>query len=106
MSKYLFRANYTASGLAGLRKEGGTSRRDALRSTIEGVGGTLEALYYAFGDTDLYIIADLPDEATASAVSLAVGAAGALDVATTVLLTPEQVDEASAKAVPYRVPGA
>ncbi len=106
MGKYLIRANYTQAGIAGLVKEGGTKRREALTQTIEGVGGSLESLYYAFGDRDLIITADLPDDATATAVSLAVGAAGALDVDITVLITPETVDEAVKKDVPYRAPGA
>ena len=106
MAKYLLQASYTQDGLAGLVKEGGTSRRAALAETIEGVGGSLESLYYAFGKSDLFITADLPDDATAAAVSLAVGSAGALDVSVTVLLTPETVDEAVAMSVPYRPPGA
>ncbi len=76
-----------------------------MRQTIEGMGGTLEGFYYAFGDCDLYLITELPDDATATAVSLSVGAAGALDVEVTVLVTPETVDEAVSKSVPYRVPG-
>ena len=106
MGKYLIRANYTQSGLAGLLKEGGSRRRAALAQTIEGAGGTLESLYYAFGGRDLYITADLPDDATATAVSLAVGAAGALNVDITVLITPETVDEAVKKNISYRAPGA
>ena len=70
MGKYLLHATYTQAGLVGLLKEGGTSRRAALASTIEGAGGSLESLYYAFGGRDLYITADLPDDATATAVSL------------------------------------
>jgi uncharacterized protein with GYD domain len=69
MGKYLFTANYTQTGLAGLLKEGGTQRRAALKETIEAAGGALESLYYAFGSCDLYITADLPDDATATAVS-------------------------------------
>ena len=106
MSKYLLQASYTQAGLAGLRKEGGTSRRAALAETIEGAGGSLESLYYAFGKSDLFITADLPDDAAVTAVSLAIGAAGALDVSVTVLVTPETVDEAISRNVPYRPPGA
>ena len=105
MSKYLVRANYTQSGLAGLLKEGGTSRRAALTSTVESVGGSLLALYYAFGEFDAILIVDFPDTATASAFSLAIGAAGALDITMTVLIEPETVDEAISKDVAYRVPG-
>ena len=106
MGKYLIRANYTQAGLAGLLKEGGSRRKEALAQTIEGAGGTLESLYYAFGDCDLYITADLPDDATATAISLAIGAAGALSVGITVLITPETVDEAVGKNIAYRAPGA
>lgn len=106
MAKYMFRTNYTQSGLKGLLAEGGTGREAALRQTIEGVGGTLDGFYYAFGDCDLYLIADLPDEATATALSLNIAAAGALTVSVTVLLTPADVDEAVAKDVGYRLPGA
>ena len=106
MSKYLLQASYTQAGLAGLIKEGGTSRRAALAETSEGAGGSLESLYYAFGKSDLFITADLPDDAAVTAVSLAIGAAGALDVSVTVLVTPETVDEAISRNVPYRPPGA
>ena len=88
MGKYMFHATYTQSGLTGLLKEGGTRRREALTQTIEGMGGSVEVLYYAFGEPDLYIIADLPDDATATAVSLTIGAAGALNIGVTVLVTP------------------
>jgi uncharacterized protein with GYD domain len=106
MGKYLLQASYTQSGLEGLVREGGTGRRAALAETIEGAGGAIESFYYAFGKNDLFIIADLPDDASATAVSLAVGSAGALGVSVTVLVTPETVDEAVAKDVPYRPPGA
>ncbi len=106
MAKYLFRTKYTKTGLEGLLREGGTGRREALRQSVEGTGGSLEGFYYAFGDDDLLLIAELPDDAAATARSLNIGAAGALDVAVTVLITPETVDEAVKKSVPYRVPGA
>lgn len=105
MSKYMFRATYTQAGLSGLLKEGGTRRRAALTQTIEEMGGSVESLYYAFGTPDLYIIADLPDDATAAAVSMVIGNAGALDISVTVLVAPETIDEAIEKSVPYRPPG-
>ncbi len=106
MGKYMMRANYTKEGLAGLMKEGGTGRRRALTEAVEGVGGKMESFYYVFGDRDLLMIAEFPDEASAVSVSLAVGAAGALEVDVTVLIEPEAIDEAVKKSVPYRLPGA
>ena len=106
MGKYMFHATYTGEGLVGLLNEGGSRRRAALTDTVEAMGGNVEGLYYAFGDTDLYVICDLPDDATATAVSLNIANAGALNIKATVLVTPETVDEAVKKTVPYRPPGA
>ena len=105
MGKYLFEANYTQQGAGGLAREGGVSRREALTATVEGVGGKMEAFYYAFGDPDAYMIVDLPDDATAAAVALTIARAGVLTIETTVLIEPETVDEAVRMDVPYRVPG-
>ena len=104
MPKYLFQASYTREGLQGLLKEGGTQRREAVENLAAGLGGSVEAFYYAFGDYDIYVIADLPDDASATAASLVVGASGSGSVKTTVLIPPETVDEATGKAVDYRPP--
>ncbi len=106
MPKYLFQANYTAQGLQGLLKEGGTSRRRVFEEMAREQGGTLESFYYAFGGSDLYLTFDLPDTATAAAVSLNIGAGGALDISTIQLITAEEIDEACGKSVTYRPPGA
>lgn len=60
MPKYLVQANYVGEGLKGLLKEGGTSRRAAAKKAIKSLGGTMGAFYYTFGETDAYVIADLP----------------------------------------------
>ncbi len=106
MPKYLFHASYTAEGASGLLKEGGSARAEAISSLVEGMGGTLEAMYYAFGEDDLYIIAELPDEETTVALSLVVSASGAGAVRTTVLLDPTTIDAAAKKSANYRPPGA
>jgi uncharacterized protein with GYD domain len=105
MAKYLVQANYVGEGLKGLLKEGGSSRRKAVEKLFESVGGKVEAFYYAFGDTDLFVIADLPDHASAAALSLTVSAAGTSTVKMTVLLTPEEIDAASKKTPGFRPPG-
>jgi uncharacterized protein with GYD domain len=105
MPKYLARANYVGEGLKGLMAEGGTKRREAVRVSLESVGGTLECFYYAFGDTDVFGIADLPDEASAAAWSLMVNGSGAVSLHLVPLLTPEDLDAAAAKSPSYRAPG-
>jgi len=106
MTRYLLRVSYTTDGVRGLLKEGGSSRRAMVDGMIGGLGGTLEAFYYAFGPDDVYVIAELPDNVTAAAVSLAVTAAGAARSSVVVLLSPEEVDAATKKTVAYRAPGA
>jgi|TARA_B100001964_G_scaffold56153_1_gene63419 uncharacterized protein with GYD domain len=105
MAKYLVSGSYTAEGLKDLLKEGGTSRRAAVEGLVKGLGGTIEAFYWAFGDYDVYLIADVPDNVTMTAVALVVGSSGAVNVKTTVLLTAEEVDEATKLTVDYRPPG-
>jgi uncharacterized protein with GYD domain len=105
MPKYLIQANYVGEGLKGLLKEGGSSRRAAVEKLFGSVGGKIETFYYAFGDTDLFIIADVPDNATAAALSLTVNAAGAATAKVTVLLTAEEIDAAAKKTPMYRPPG-
>jgi len=105
MPKYLFQASYTEAGIKGLLKEGGSSRREAVEQTIKGLGGTLEAFYFAFGDKDVFAIADLPDNVSATAFSFIINAAGTAKVKTTVLITPKEVDQAAKKSVDYRPPG-
>jgi len=105
MAKYLVQASYTTDGVQGLLKDGGSKRRAAAEQAIKGLGGTLDAFYYAFGDTDVFAIADAPDNQSAAAVSLAVTASGALRAKITVLMTPEEMDQATKKSVSYRPPG-
>jgi uncharacterized protein with GYD domain len=105
MPKYLFEANYTAEGTKGVLKEGGSGRRAAVEKAIAGLGGRLEAFYFAFGSSDAYVIADLPDNTTAAAMSFAVGQSGLASTKTVVLLTIEEADAAAKKSVAYRGPG-
>ena len=105
MPKYLLQGSYTVEGLKGLLKEGGSSRRAAVEQLLQGMGGKLEAFYYTLGDDDVFVIAELPDNVSATAVSLAINATGAVKIKTTVLITPEEVDQATKKTVAYRPPG-
>ena len=105
MPKYLIQANYVGEGLKGLFKEGGSGRRAAVEKMYASVGGKLETMYYAFGKTDVFMIADVPDNVTAAALSLAVNASGFATATVTVLLTAEEVDAAVKKTVSYRAPG-
>ena len=105
MSKYMIEASYTVDGVKGVLKEGGSGRRAAIEQLITSAGGTMECFYFVFGEDDVIVVVDLPDNATMAAVSLAVSAAGAATSSVRVLLTPEEIDAAARKTIQYRAPG-
>jgi uncharacterized protein with GYD domain len=105
MPKYLVEASYTTEGAKGVIKDGGSKRRAAAEQAIKNAGGKVEAFYFAFGDADVFVIVDAPDHASVAAASLAINASGAVHTKTTVLLTPEEIDQAAKKGVQYTAPG-
>jgi uncharacterized protein with GYD domain len=68
----------SAEGAGGVAREGGVGRRAAARHHLGEVGGKLESMYFAFGEVDCFLIADLPDNASAAAFSLAANESGAM----------------------------
>jgi uncharacterized protein with GYD domain len=105
MPKYLISGSYTADGLKGLQKDKASGRQQAVRATVESLGGKLESVYYALGEDDVYVIVDLPDHITATAIGITVSATGLVRTWTTALMTVEEVDRALEKSVNYRPPG-
>jgi uncharacterized protein with GYD domain len=103
--KYLFSASYTLQGVKGLKTEGGSSRVAAVKEAVEAAGGQLESMYFAFGDNDVYVTVDLPDNVTAAGFALAITASGAVNARTVVLLTAAEVDAAVKASSTYRPPG-
>ena len=105
MGKYMFRGSFTAEGLRGVMKDGGTSRPKAVAALAESVGGRLDAYYFAFGDESYFVVCDLPNDEAAAACAITVAASGAVSNSTVKLLTPEQVDAAVKLSPTYRAPG-
>src|SRR4026209_1356577 len=105
MSKYLFQVSYTAQGAKSLHEGGGVKRGAAAEQAAKSIGGKIESFYIAFGDADAFVIADVPDHASASALSRAVPASGGAHCKPIVLMTPEQVDQAAKKPLTYTGPG-
>ena len=106
MARFLITATYTEAGIRGLMKEGGTARRTNLEKLIASIGGRLEAFYFAYGEADVYGIAEVPDPTTAMALSLTINASGAVKLTTIPLITAEELDAACQKTIAYRAPGA
>ena len=108
MPKYLFKASYTKEGIGGLLREGGSSRTKAIEAVADSVGGTVESIYWAFGDTDVYLICDAPDAISAGALSAKISASGSVITTTVPLFTADDIDQMATKSqnVDYRPPGA
>jgi uncharacterized protein with GYD domain len=105
MPKFLIEASLTTQGVKGVQSEGGTARREAVAKATESAGGRLESFHFGFGDRDVFVIAEFPDNESAAALAIAVNASGAVATKTTALLTPEEVDSAAKRSVHYRPPG-
>ena len=105
MPKYLVTGNYTVEGVRGVLKEGGTGRRKAVEAAVKAMGGHVEAFYFAFGSNDVVSIVDLPDAVAALTLSLGISSTGTVGTTTTVLLTPEEVDQATKKTLEFRAAG-
>ena len=105
MAKYLVTGSYTSDGLKGLLKEGGSGRRKAVEAAVKSMGGHLEAYYFAFGDSDVITIVDVPDNVTAAALAIGISSTGTVGTRTTVLLTAEEIDQATKKSLSFRPAG-
>lgn len=105
MAKYLILGSYTAEGTRGVIKEGGSGRKTMIEKALKSIGGKLDAVYFAYGDADVYVIVDVPDAVSGLALSLVVNASGAVRAKTVPLFAVDEVDEACKKSVSYRGAG-
>ena len=105
MPKIMWSGSYTQQGTKGVISDGGTKRREAIEKMLTSMGGRLECLYFSFGSDDVMLIADVPDNVSAAAIGLAVAASGSVHGRMTILLTPEEIDQATRRSPAYRAPG-
>ena len=105
MPRYLYRASFAAEGVAAMVNNP-QNRREVIAPLVEAAGGTLVDYYFAFGTDDALVIVEAPDNVTAAALAMAVAASGSTSITTTVLMTPEEAQEAMNKArqIDYRPP--
>ena len=68
--EYLLQVNYTLEGVQGVLAKGGSARKAAAQAAAKSAGGRVESFYFALGSTDVYLIADLPDNAAAAALGV------------------------------------
>lgn len=106
MPHYLLQVAYTPEAWAALVKNP-ADRTEAVRPVVERLGGKLHAAYVSFGEYDVVVLLEMPDNASAAAAAIAFAAGGALkSIKTTPLMTWEEGVEAMKKAggAGYRPP--
>ncbi len=106
MPYYLLQATYSAEA-RGSMLTNPHNREPEVRQAIEGLGGSLEGFWFSFGEYDIVAIAQFPDNSHATALAMAVSAAGAVSATRiTPLLTNDEATAAMQHAadVPYRQP--
>lgn len=96
MPKYLLKVRYSAEGLQGVLKDGGSARRDAAETGVKSLGGSIESMYFAFGDVDAYVICDMPDNKSAAALATTVSSSGKVSITTVPLLSIDEIDSVAA----------
>ncbi|MDB6018037.1 MAG: hypothetical protein JWR19_2526 [Pedosphaera sp.] len=107
MAHYLIEAAYTAEAWKSLLKKP-VDRDKAVRPVIKKLGGSLVNSWFAFGDHDIVLLAEFPDNVSAASFALAAMAGGALrSIKTTPLLELPEGREAMKRAAKsgYRPPG-
>jgi uncharacterized protein with GYD domain len=106
MPKFLVKGNYTVEGMKGLKKDKASGREKAVAAACKALGGKLDAIYYALGDDDVFVVVDLPSHEHMASLGVAVGASGMVSTHTVPLLTVAEMDKALGEETKYRAPGA
>jgi uncharacterized protein with GYD domain len=107
MAHYLVQGNYSPASVKAMLDHP-QDRTGPVGALIESAGGKLKSLYFALGESDVYVLFELPDHVSAAAVGLAVANAGSMSsYKTTALLTPDEAMKAmkKAKTLSYARPG-
>jgi uncharacterized protein with GYD domain len=105
MAKYLLKVRYSADGVGGVLKDGGTKRAEVARKLVKSAGGKMISFDFAFGEVDAYIMADFPSPAAVAAAAMTATAGGGAAIETVVLVSPTDIDTAAKAKTSYTKPG-
>jgi uncharacterized protein with GYD domain len=98
MPFYMYQGAYTSQSWAAQVKNPQNRIETVGHQACEAVGGKMVGAWYCFGDFDFILIADVPNNESMTAISLAVAAGGAIkNSRTTPLMTGAQAVEAMKK---------
>ncbi len=98
MPNFLIQVAYSREGWEALVRNP-QNRIEAVRPAIEKLGGRIEHAWFAFGEYDVLLVADMPNNVNAAAVAIAFAGGGACkSVHTVPLLSVEEAVQAMKKA--------
>ena len=88
MAYYLYQVTYTREAWAA-QLQNPQNVADRTRASVEELGGSIVGVWYAFGESDLIGVVEMPDNVSMAALAMAFAAGGAVSAAkTTVLMSP------------------
>ena len=82
MALYMYQASYTAKSMAAQLKDP-QDPVEAIRSALEDVGATIVVAGFPFGEYDMLVVYEAPDDMTAASVAMAIADAGEVKSAKT-----------------------
>ena len=85
MALYMFKASYTSQAIKTM-VENPQDRSGMISKACEAFGGNMIGMYMAFGDDDVIVIAEVPNDVSAAAISAQVASGGACSSVTTTQL--------------------
>ncbi len=74
MATYIVLSSFTDQGIRNVKDT--TKRADAVRETARKMGVTMKDIYWTVGKYDVVVTFDAPDDASMTALSLAISSAG------------------------------
>jgi uncharacterized protein with GYD domain len=89
MALYMYQASYTAKSMAAQLTDP-QDPVEVIRPTLEEMGATVVVAAFPFGEYDLLVVYEAPDDMTAASVAMAIAAAGEVRSAKTTRLLSGQ----------------
>ena len=88
MATYITLVRYTQKGVENMKES--PARLDKAKEIFKAMGAEIKAFYLAMGQYDAVVIAEAPDDETATKLALTVGSAGAIRTETLRVYTEDE----------------
>ena len=90
MATYIALSNFTDQGVRNVKDS--TKRADAVKEAARKFGAQMTQIYWTLGQYDLVAVIEAPDDASATAFALSIGAAGNIRTQTLKAFSKAEMD--------------